>query len=78
MKKRIVIALLAACSLTVFTVPAVGERIVMAEEKSPEEEGNMYFSSLNADEVNIKDTSIYTIRLKAKEGWQFDVDVTQM
>ncbi|MFR8220828.1 MAG: hypothetical protein ACLU9T_07140 [Blautia faecis] len=34
----------------------------------------MYFSSLNADEVNIKDTSIYTIRLKAKEGWQFDVD----
>ena len=74
MKKRIVIALLAACSLTVFTVPAVGERIVMAEEKSPEEEGNMYFSSLNADEVNIKDTSIYTIRLKAKEGWQFDVD----
>lgn len=34
MKKRIVIALLAACSLTVFTVPAVGERIVMAEEKS--------------------------------------------
>lgn len=39
MKKRIVIALLAACSLTVFTVPAVGERIVMAEEKSPEEEG---------------------------------------
>ena len=53
MKKRIVIALLAACSLTVFTVPAVGERILMAQEKSHDEEGNMYLSNLNADEVNI-------------------------
>lgn len=33
----------------------------------------MYFSSLNAEEVNIKDAGTYTVRLKAKEGWQFDV-----
>lgn len=34
---------------------------------------NMYFTALNVDEVNIQDTGKYIIRLKAREGWQFDV-----
>lgn len=41
--------------------------------ESQEEGGNTYFQSLNAEEVNIQDTGIYTIKLQAKEGWQFDV-----
>lgn len=35
--------------------------------------GNQYFEALNVEEVNIQDTGIYTIQLRAKEGWQFDV-----
>lgn len=34
---------------------------------------NDYFESLNVNEVNITDTKEYTIQLKAKEGWQFDI-----
>lgn len=49
--------------------------------QSADASGNQYFESLNADEVNIQDTGSYTIQLKAKEGWQFDVadntDVTK-
>ena len=75
MRKRTVIALLTACSFAVCAVPVVSGNIVMAEVQDFEEntDGNMYFSSLNAEEVNIKDAGTYTVRLKAKEGWQFDV-----
>ena len=75
MRKRTVIALLTACSFAVCAVPVVSGNIVMAEVQDFEEntDGNMYFSSLNAEEVNIKDAGTYTVRLKAQEGWQFDV-----
>lgn len=42
-------------------------------EETAEESGNDYFESLNAAEVNIVDTGLYTIELQAKDGWQFDV-----
>ncbi len=49
------------------------------EESSEEEEAeepaeNDYFESLNADEVNITGAETYTVKLQAKEGWQFDVE----
>ncbi|MDO5422890.1 MAG: hypothetical protein Q4F41_04090 [Eubacteriales bacterium] len=72
MKKKTVLAFLAACSLAVCAVPVSSPVAVLAEE-SQEESGNQYFESLNAEEVNIQDTGVYTIHLKAKEGWQFDV-----
>ena len=36
-------------------------------------QGNQYFEVLNAQETDIRDTGSYTIHLKAKEGWQFDI-----
>ena len=51
MRKRTVIALLTACSFAVCAVPVVSGNIVMAEVQDSEEntDGNMYFSSLNAE-----------------------------
>lgn len=74
MKRKTVMAMLAACSLAVCAAPAGIQMPVLAAEESAEAESrNQYFESLNADEVNIQDTGVYTIALQAKAGWQFDV-----
>jgi hypothetical protein len=44
-----------------------------AADAAEEASENQYFESLNAADVNIQDTGIYVVQLKAKEGWQFDV-----
>ncbi|MCD8074788.1 MAG: hypothetical protein LUF27_07100 [Lachnospiraceae bacterium] len=72
MKKKTTVMLMALCMAAASVSPAAGYLTVLAEE-SEADSGNDYFQSLNADEVNIQDTGIYTIRLQAKEGWQFDV-----
>lgn len=73
MKRRILSALLASCVLATCTGFSTSIVALAAEETQKDTE-NSYFESLNADEVNIQDTGIYTIHLKAKEGWQFDVE----
>jgi hypothetical protein len=72
MKRKAATALLAVCALTLSVVPfpTGNYAIVSAAE---EDTGNQYFECVNSDEVNISDTGTYTIHLKAKEGWQFDV-----
>lgn len=71
MKRKVVMALLLACSMTLGAVPGIGG-IAFAAEKSQEETGNKYFA-LNGESVNIQDTGVYTFQLQTKDGWQFDI-----
>jgi hypothetical protein len=72
MKKKFVMAFLFACTMAMVT-PATCVWAEEATEAPAEEQENNYYEVLNADEVNIQDTGLYTIRLKAKTGWQFDI-----
>ncbi|MGN1022439.1 MAG: hypothetical protein ACI4OJ_02980 [Lachnospiraceae bacterium] len=81
MKKQIAIAVLSACMLAGGAVLAPSAVPGTALETQAAENENVYFTCLNAQDVDIRDTGTYTIVLKAKEGWQFDVadnaDVTR-
>ena len=76
-------ALAMAAVLGISVVPG-GSYVMAAGDGAAAEENaaaeNAYFHSENADEVNIQDTGVYTIILKANEGWSFtladNVDVT--
>lgn len=69
-----VVCNLAACSMvdSASSGDSAGSS-VQAEQDNLGSTSNEYFESLNADEINIQDTGIYVVKLRAQDGWQFDI-----